>query len=137
MVYRTPMTSRRGFLAGATGLATLGLTSPVLAEGTMYGLIGKMTATAGRRDELTAILLEGLGRMPGCLSYIVAHDPQDADAIWVTEVWTDEAAHRASLQVPEVKAAIQRGLPLIETFSDAVTTVPIGGVGLAFPAGHG
>jgi len=102
----------------------------------MYGLIGKMTATAGRRDELTAILLEGLGRMPGCLSYVVAHDPQDADAIWVTEVWTDEAAHRASLQVPEVKAAIQKGLPLIETFSDAVTTTPVGGVGLGQSAGH-
>ncbi|MBU2116242.1 MAG: antibiotic biosynthesis monooxygenase [Alphaproteobacteria bacterium] len=102
----------------------------------MYGLIGKMTAVAGRRDELTSILLEGLGRMPGCLSYVVAHDPADADAIWVTEVWTDEAAQRASLQVSEVKAAIQQGLPLIETFSDAVTTRPVGGVGLAAPAGH-
>lgn len=102
----------------------------------MYGLIGRMTAVAGRRDDLTRILLQGLGRMPGCLSYVVAHDPADADAIWVTEVWTDEAAHRASLQVPEVKAAIQAGLPLIETFSDAVTTTPVGGVGLAPPAGH-
>lgn len=131
------MGSRRGFLAGATGLAILGLTAPARAEGGMYGLIGKMTAIAGRRDELTAVLLEGLGRMPGCLSYVVAHDPADADAIWVTEVWTDEMAHRASLQVPEVKAAIQRGLPLIETFSDAVTTTPVGGVGLGAPAGHG
>lgn len=131
------MTDRRGFLAGATGLATLGLTSPVLAEGTMYGLIGKMTATAGRRDDLTAILLEGLGRMPGCLSYVVAHDPADPDAIWVTEVWTDEAAHRASLQAPEVRAAIQKGRPLIAAFSDAVTTTPVGGVGLVAPAGHG
>lgn len=131
------MSSRRGFLAGATGLAILGLAAPARAEGGMYGLIGKMTAFAGKRDELTAVLLEGLGRMPGCLSYVVAHDPADADAIWVTEVWTDEMAHRASLQVPEVKAAIQKGLPLIETFSDAVTTTPVGGVGLGAPAGHG
>lgn len=137
MRYRATMTSRRGFLAGAAGLATLGLGPPARAEGTMYGLIGKMTAYAGKRDELTAILLEGLGRMPGCLSYVVAHDPQDADAIWVTEVWTDEAAHRASLQVPEVKTAIQKGLPLIADFSDAVTTTPVGGVGLGAPAGHG
>ena len=50
--------------------------------------------------------------------------------IWVTEVWTDEAAHRASLQVPEVKEAIRRGLPLIATFSDTQVTTPVGGVGL-------
>lgn len=96
----------------------------------MYGLIGKMTALPGQRDALTAILLESLGTMPGCLSYIVAHDPADDSAIWVTEVWTDEASHRASLKVPEVKAAIARGLPLIATFDDAQVTAPVGGVGL-------
>lgn len=95
----------------------------------MYGLIGKMTALPGQRDALTAILLENLGTMPGCLSYIVAHDPADADAVWVTEVWTDEAAHRASLQVPEVKAAILRAMQLMATFADATVTTPVGGVG--------
>ena len=99
----------------------------------MYGLIGKMTATPGQRDALTAILLEGLGRMPGCLSYIVAHDPANEDAIWVTEVWTDEAAHRASLQVPEVRAAIRKAMLLIATFADAQVTTPVGGVGLGSP----
>ena len=88
-----------------------------------------MTATPGQRDALTAILLESLGRMPGCLSYVVAHDPADDHAIWVTEVWTDEVAHRASLQVPEVREAIRRGLPLIATFGDAQVTTPVGGVG--------
>jgi quinol monooxygenase YgiN len=96
----------------------------------MYGLIGKMTAVTGQRDALTAILLESLGGMPGCLSYVVAHDPADESAIWVTEVWTDVEAHRASLQDPEVKAAIRRGLPLIATFEDARVTTPVGGVGL-------
>ena len=100
----------------------------------MYGLIGKMTAISGQRDALTAILLESLGSMPGCLSYIVAHDPIDPDTIWVTEAWTDEASHRSSLQVPEVKAAIHLGLPLIATFGDAQVTTPVGGVGLK-PAG--
>lgn len=119
--------------AGVAGLASLGLAPPVrarLKETSMYGLIGKMTAIPGQRDALTAILLESLGTMPGCLSYIVAHDPADDSAIWVTEVWTDEASHRASLKVPEVKAAIARGLPLIATFDDAQVTAPVGGVGL-------
>lgn len=95
----------------------------------MYGLIGKLTAVSGQRDALTAILMEGLGRMPGCLSYIVAHDPADTDALWVTEVWTDEATHRASLQDPDVRDAIRRGLPLVATFGDAQVTTPVGGVG--------
>lgn len=123
---------RRTLLAAAAGLASLGFGPPAHAvSGRMYGLIGKMTTAPGRRDELTAILLEGTGAMPGCLSYVVAHDPQDADAIWITEVWTDEAAHRASLQLPAVRAAIARGRPLIASFGDAQATVPVGGVGLS------
>ena len=95
----------------------------------MYGLIGKMTALPGQREALTAILLENLGTMPGCLSYIVAHDPADDHAIWVTEVWTDQDAHRASLLVPEVKAAIRRAMQLMATFADAHVTMPVGGIG--------
>lgn len=45
----------------------------------MYGLIGKMKAVPGQRDALVSILLEGVSGMPGCLSYIVAHDPADPD----------------------------------------------------------
>lgn len=122
---------RRTFLAAA-GLASLGLGPPVQAgPGRMYGLIGKMTTTPGQRDAMTAILLEGTGAMPGCLSYVVAHDPEEAEAIWITEVWTDEAAHRASLQLPAVRDAIARGRPLIAGFGDSRVTMPIGGVGLA------
>jgi quinol monooxygenase YgiN len=98
---------------------------------TMYGLIGKMTATPGRRDELSAILLEGTGGMPGCLSYIIAADSTDPDALWITEAWDSEASHRASLALPAVKAAIAKGRPLIAGFSNRVETVPLGGHGLA------
>jgi quinol monooxygenase YgiN len=41
----------------------------------MHGLINKMTAVEGKRDELIAMLLQGTKEMPGCLSYIVAKDP--------------------------------------------------------------
>lgn len=36
----------------------------------MFGLIGKMKAVSGKRDELSAILLRGLREMPGNLSYM-------------------------------------------------------------------
>lgn len=96
----------------------------------MYGLIGKMSATAGQRDTLIAILLEGVSGMPGCLSYVVAKDPSDEDALWVTEVWDSQASHRASLSLPSVQQAIARGKPLIASFDQHVETLPIGGHGL-------
>lgn len=97
----------------------------------MYGLIGKMTATAGQRDELARILLDGLRDMPGCYSYIVANDPADPDALWVTEVWQDKESHAASLSLPSVQAAIARGRPLIAGFEERFETEPVGGHGLA------
>ena len=99
----------------------------------MYGLIGKMTAAPGKRDELLAVLLESTGEMPGCLSYIVAKDSSDENAIWITEAWDSKASHDASLSLPEVKQAIAKGRPLIAGFSNGVTTTPVGGYGLASP----
>lgn len=96
----------------------------------MYGLIGKMKAIAGQRDALVTILLEGVSEMPGCLSYIVAHDPGDADAIWVTEVWDSQASHKASLSLPSVVSAIKRGKPLIASFDQYIETAPVGGHGI-------
>lgn len=96
----------------------------------MYGLIGKMLAVPGERDALIAILLESTGDMPGCLSYIVAADPADENAIWITEVWDSAESHRASLSLPAVCDAIARARPLIAGFDSSVTTEPVGGVGL-------
>ena len=97
----------------------------------MYGLIGKMTATTGQRDELASALLAGTVAMPGCLSYVIAVDPTDPDALWITEVWDSKESHAASLTLPSVKAAIAKGRPLITGFSNRVETTPVGGHGLA------
>ena len=96
----------------------------------MYGLIGKMRAVSGQRDALISILLNGVSDMPGCLSYVVARDPADADAIWVTEVWDSQASHKASLSLPSVKDAISRGKPLIASFDEYIETNPVGGHGI-------
>jgi quinol monooxygenase YgiN len=96
----------------------------------MYGLIGQMKAVEGQRDALVAILLEGTRDMPGCLSYIVALDPGDADGIWITEVWDSETSHQASLQLPAVQAAIAKARPIIAGFGSRTVTTPVGRVGL-------
>ena len=96
----------------------------------MYGLIGRIKAIAGQRAALATVLVQEDGSMPGCLSYVVAEDPADADALWVTEVWTDAAAHKASLSLPAVQAAIGKGRPLIAGFDSRVETKVLGGIGL-------
>jgi len=97
----------------------------------MYGLIGKMLATPGNRDALAEILLQGIAGMPGCLSYIVAQDPTNPDALWVTEVWASQAEHQASLSLPSVRAAITQARPIIAGFGERFETTPLGGQGLA------
>lgn len=100
----------------------------------MYGLIGKMTAAPGQRDTLIALMLEGTTTMPGCLSYVLATDPEDADAIWITEVWDSKDSHAASLTLPEVRETIARARPLIAGFEKGTITTPVGGVGLPRPS---
>jgi quinol monooxygenase YgiN len=96
----------------------------------MYGLIGKILVVPGERDALISILLEGTRNMPGCLSYIIAADPTDANAVWVTEVWDSKASHKASLSVPSVQKAIARGRALIAGSGERFETEPVGGHGL-------
>jgi quinol monooxygenase YgiN len=128
------MHPRRRDLLLAGGALVIGRPLIASVQGErMYGLIGKMMAVDGKRDELVAILVEGVAGMPGCLSYIVATDPADANAIWITEAWDSKASHEASLTLPAVRAAIAKGRPLIASFGSGTVTTPVGGHGLVVP----
>jgi quinol monooxygenase YgiN len=96
----------------------------------MYGHIARITAKPGQRETLLGILLGNIGPMPGCLSYVVAMDDAGADAVWVTELWESQAAHTASLTLPEVKATIAKAMPHIASVDPAIETTPVGGIGL-------
>ncbi len=127
---------RRKVIIGVAGLATIPLLGcnqnnlPEIKEANMFGLITKITAVDGKRDELSAILLEGLREMPGNLSYIVANDPTNENALWVTEVWTNKAAHENSLTLPSVQNAIKAGRPLMAGLERIAETQPVGDEGL-------
>lgn len=91
----------------------------------MHGLIGKMRAVSGKRSELVDILAGSTGSMPGCISYVVALDLTDDDVLWITEVWQDEASHKASLDLPAVQEAIRRAKPIIAGFDQHIPTRPV------------
>lgn len=96
----------------------------------MYGLIGKILVAPGERAAVVQALLAGTREMPGCLSYIIAEATDDADAIWVTEVWESAEHHKASLGLPSVQAAITAARPHIRGFGERFETKPLGGQGL-------
>ena len=125
-------TTRRAFLGLLASTLVVATTNSPGSErdSRMYGRIGKLMAQPGQRDALIEILLEGTTDMPGCLSYVVARDAKDEDAIWITEVWKDQESHQASLSLPSVRGAIEKGRPLIAGFGEGFETTPVGGVGL-------
>ncbi len=96
----------------------------------MYGLIGKMLTEPGQRDVVIDILLRGTVAMPGCRSYIVARDPSNENAIWITEAWDSAEQHRASLALPSVQQAIAEARPHIAGFGERFETEPVGGHGI-------
>jgi len=90
----------------------------------MHGLIVRFTAHPGRRDEVAALMVSG-GTPPGCRSFVVANDPTNPDALWITEVWDSEAAWQASFDLPSVKASIDKAVPLIAVFGEPTVTIPV------------
>ena len=124
---------RRDFLTWMRAAAICTVSGKVAANersSLLYGLIGKILAIDGKREELAEILIEGVSGMPGCLSYVVAKDSTDADALWVTEVWENKEKHAASLSLPSVQEAISKGRPIIAGFDERFETIPMGGHGI-------
>lgn len=97
-----------------------------------YMLHGRIRTVPGRGADLAAILSDqaNANPMPGCRLYLVATDPEDSDAVWVTEVWDEQSDHENSLQMPEVRERIRRAMPIIDRDSmtsqrlEAVAGIP-------------
>lgn len=97
-----------------------------------YGLFGKFTAVNGKRDQLADILLEAadlLQTNADCIQYIVSTS-DDTDSVWVSEAWTSKTAHDASLAPADIKALIQKAMPLIADMSDQTGLRILGGKGI-------
>lgn len=77
--------------------------------------VGSLEAQPGRGAELLAILIRPKEGLPdaGCLSYEVGLDPDAPDTVLVTEMWISADAHRDSLALPSVQAAIAEARPLM------------------------
>ena len=123
---QTPGPAKRG--ASCPGLLC-GCHTAAMA---LYGLTGAFLAAPGKRDELVAHMLEAvelMGAVPGCLMYLVS-TTEDVNEVAITELWTDEAAHEASLRAPGVADLIGRARPVIAGMSGRSVLTVLGGKGL-------
>ena len=80
-----------------------------------FANVGTLGTLPGRRDELVALLTRPGSELAeiGCLAYEVGVSDDDPDAVFVVELWESAAAHRASLELPSVRAAITEARPLL------------------------
>jgi quinol monooxygenase YgiN len=81
-----------------------------------WGNMGTVKALPGRREELIALLVRSKPELrdAGCLVYEVGRNDADPDRVYVLEVWTSAAAHRASLGLGSVRDALQEAMPLLD-----------------------
>ena len=81
----------------------------------VFANAGTLGTVPGKRDELVAHLSRRNDalRDVGCLAYEVGVNDDEPDTVFVVELWESAEAHRASLQLPAVQAAIAAARPLL------------------------
>ena len=72
----------------------------------MYVIIAPIQIKAGYKDQFIEAVVEdarsSTANEPGCLRFDVIQDANDANRIWLYEVYKDEAAFQAHLQAPHL-----------------------------------
>jgi quinol monooxygenase YgiN len=80
-----------------------------------FANIGTLGTKPGKRDELVALLTRPSAALAvaGCLLYEVGVSESEPDTVFVAELWTSAEAHRDSLALESVQAAIAEARPLL------------------------
>lgn len=93
----------------------------------------RMVAVEGRGPELATALLrvaDGMAQRRGCLAYVVNAAPDEPDAVWVTEVWSDAGASEEALAQDLGDAGLGTVLELLAQPPEYIEVTPLGGPGL-------
>ena len=98
-----------------------------------YALINRLTARPGQRDRVAQILIES-GKLfeenAACIFSVVSESAEDANVLWVTDLWTSREEHEAALKQPKLRPFIEEAVPLLEGMPEQIEIRPIGGKGL-------
>jgi Uncharacterized conserved protein len=106
------------------------------ADAGRQGRVGRyvrMVAQPGQGAALAETLMrvaDGMRGAPGCELYVINASADEADTIWVTEVWADEAASDKALSSDLGQVGIGDVLELLAGPPELVDLTPLGGAGL-------
>jgi quinol monooxygenase YgiN len=100
-----------------------------------FSLLNKFIVQEGKNEEMVGILLEAAESMENlddCEIYLVNIDENEPNAVFVYEVWTDESAHKASLNLEATQKLISQAKPIITSVERIGTLRIKGGKGISF-----
>ena len=97
-----------------------------MADQETWGLLGRMKAQPGKRDELIAVLQDSSRDVPGKLVYLIQLELGDPDAFWINEIWESKAAYDACLTRPQVLQGMELARTLIAGIEHRTETRPVG-----------
>jgi quinol monooxygenase YgiN len=93
---------------------------------TKYVMLYKVTAYAGKRDELLECLLNVGARartLPGCEVFALNTDMADGNVLWTYELFRDEPSHQiyrdSLVDRDDFRAHIEKSMPLVDRAPDA------------------
>lgn len=104
-----------------------------MTEGRRVGRYVRMVARSGQGPQLADTLLkvaDGMREAPGCELYVINISADEADTVWVTEVWADEEASDRALNGELGEVGIGDVLELLAAPPELVDLTPLGGAGL-------
>ena len=80
-----------------------------------YAHMGSLVTQPGKRDAVVEILTRLRPELSdaGCLLYEVGTKDGEPDTVYAMELWESAEAHQGSLQLPDVKAAIDEVVPML------------------------
>lgn len=66
----------------------------------------------------------------GCRLYIINHDIQNKDLVWVTELWDTQEDHAISLTLDGCKELIAEAMPLLAAAPEQIVLKAVAGKGV-------
>src|SRR5690606_26222759 len=99
-----------------------------------FGLFGRFIVKDGERDTLVNILqeaAESMNTLEECEIYLVSVAEEEANAVYVHEVWSNENDHQASLALESTQTLIKRAKPIITGMERINTLTTKGGKGVS------
>src|SRR5438067_10373601 len=130
---RGAVTSGRSVGGTPSALGASGPGSPSLPAMSKLGVLAKITAQPGTRDDVVAALapmIDVAAKEPGTEVYVMHTANDEPDVVWFYELYSDAAALQAHGGSEAMKQAGGRLAGLVAGRPDLIMVTPVNGAGI-------